>query len=138
MEITRAELELMQCALTDWRPQRLVLASESCLPVMPLDAASDALFADQRSWVKARSTPNNGYSNQLQFEPLVRAGVPSDVIWKADQWVMLTRWVRWGRLEDSQPRSEVGILLAAWKQTPRGGHFGAAADVQGGALAPLQ
>jgi hypothetical protein len=102
VEITRAELELMQCALTDWRPQRLVLASESCLPVMPLDAASDALFADQRSWVKARSTPNNGYSNQLQFEPLVRAGVPSDVIWKADQWVMLTRWVRWWRLEDSR------------------------------------
>lgn len=93
VEITRAEIELLRTALeASTSTQRFLFASESCLPVLPLDAAADALFGSEpRSWVNARPTPNNGYSNQQQFDPLLAAGMPRDRIWKADQWVALTR-----------------------------------------------
>lgn len=93
VEITRAEIELLKTAVdASSSTQRFLFASESCLPVLPLDAAADALFhAEPRSWVNARATPNNGYSNQQQFDPLLSAGLPRERIWKADQWVCLTR-----------------------------------------------
>jgi hypothetical protein len=94
VEITRAEIELLKAAVkASASTQRFLFASESCLPVMPLDQAADALFGEEepRSWMNVRSTPNNGYSNQQQFDPLVAAGVPRECIWKADQWVVLTR-----------------------------------------------
>lgn len=94
VEITRAELELLRVALDDEEAsiQRFLLASESCLPILPLDQAAEALFATApHSWVNYRNTPNNGYSNQQQFVPLVDKGVPPDRIGKADQWVALTR-----------------------------------------------
>lgn len=93
VEITRAELELLRVAIEDpAEMQRFLFASESCLPLLPLDRAADALFATaSKSWVKFTNVPNNGYSNQLQFQPLISVGVPSESVWKADQWVALTR-----------------------------------------------
>ena len=93
VEITRAELELLRVAVADTAGmQRFLYASESCLPLLPLDQAVDALFATAtQSWVNYTNVPNNGYSNQQQFQPLINAGVPSECVWKADQWVALTR-----------------------------------------------
>jgi hypothetical protein len=94
VEITRAELELLRVAVEDPAGmQRFLFASESCLPLLPLDQAADALFgtAPPQSWVNYTHVPNNGYSNQQQFQPLISAGVPSEYVWKADQWVALTR-----------------------------------------------
>ena len=46
--------------------------------------------AGERSWVHARNFPNNGYSKQQQFDTMSIA-IPRDCVWKADQWLALTR-----------------------------------------------
>jgi hypothetical protein len=93
VEITRAELELLRVAIEDPAGmQRFLFASESCLPLLPLDQAADALFATvSKSWLNFTNVPNNGYSNQQQFQPLISVGVPRECVWKADQWVALTK-----------------------------------------------
>jgi hypothetical protein len=94
VDIVRAELELLAVALqSSPGAGRFAFASESCLPVVPAGNARDAFGGGggDISWVCARSTPNNGYSSQLQFAPLERAGVPRELIGKADQWCLLTR-----------------------------------------------
>lgn len=88
---------------------RFVFLSESCLPVTTLWECEMALFGPRitdggekggashddprydKSWMRARSTPNNGYARQLQWEAIRERDVPSRYVWKADQWVALTR-----------------------------------------------
>ncbi|KAL7436208.1 hypothetical protein ACHAXM_005075 [Skeletonema potamos] len=81
---------------------RFIFVSESCLPVTTLEEVELALFGPKntsdssanlydRSWVNARSTPNNGYSRQLQWDAIRTDNVPHNYIWKADQWMVLTR-----------------------------------------------
>ena len=85
---------------------RFVFASESCLPVVTLGEMELALFGPRsadlttaggvaspydKSWVNARSTPNNGYAQQLQWDAIRPADVPPALIWKADQWLVLAR-----------------------------------------------
>mmetsp|Transcript_2920 Transcript_2920/g.5470 ORF Transcript_2920/g.5470 Transcript_2920/m.5470 type:complete len:694 (+) Transcript_2920:79-2160(+) len=68
-----------------------------------LDAPGDSLFVSSpqysgqdanKSWVNARNTPNNGYARQLQWDAMDPA-IPSMHIWKADQWILLTRHHAW-------------------------------------------
>ena len=99
---------------------RFVFVSESCLPLMTLREFEMALFGPRddpedddagsvvvatgkqssskegqspydKSWIRARSTPNNGYARQLQWDAIRERDVPSRYVWKADQWVALTR-----------------------------------------------
>lgn len=81
---------------------RFIFLSESCLPVTTLEEAELALFGPRnasessatlydKSWVNARSTPNNGYSRQLQWDAIRSDNIPQSYIWKADQWMVLTR-----------------------------------------------
>lgn len=104
---------------------RFIFASESCIPVTTLDELERSLFKEEnsdddekiaadaslstetktdensydgsyanKSWVNARNTPNNGYARQLQWDATHRA-IPTERIWKADQWIMLTRHDAW-------------------------------------------
>lgn len=99
--------------LTDDIPlvDRFIFVSESCLPVTTLKEVEMALFGPKtdtttqitnehttqkrnpydKSWVNARSTPNNGYSRQLQWDEIRSSDIPSNLIWKADQWIVLNR-----------------------------------------------
>lgn len=81
---------------------RFVFVSESCLPVATLEEVEMALFGPKnasdssaslynKSWVNARSVPNNGYSRQLQWDAIRADNIPQHYIWKADQWMVLTR-----------------------------------------------
>mmetsp|Transcript_28633 Transcript_28633/g.60193 ORF Transcript_28633/g.60193 Transcript_28633/m.60193 type:complete len:797 (+) Transcript_28633:332-2722(+) len=96
---------------------RFIFVSESCLPVATLDEVELALFGPRKtigndasenhkgdecnkkdvqslynkSWINARSTPNNGYSRQLQWDEIRPTDIPQNLIWKADQWIVLTR-----------------------------------------------
>lgn len=55
----------------------------------------------EKSWINAVSSPNNGYALQYQWNAILAANnnnnsgdsssIPNNLIWKADQWVMLTR-----------------------------------------------
>jgi hypothetical protein len=96
---------------------RFIFVSESCLPVTTLKECELALFGPRhpssssngtttntddlssslydKSWIHARSTPNNGYAKQLQWDAILRkqqdSTIPSQYIWKSDQWVILIR-----------------------------------------------
>lgn len=47
-----------------------------------------------KSWINARNTPNNGYARQLQWDAIDES-IPRHQIWKADQWIVLTRHHAW-------------------------------------------
>lgn len=92
---------------------RFIFVSESCLPVTTLkememalfgprsdttkqtkeddDERSNKLYPYDKSWINARSTPNNGYSRQLQWNEIRSSDIPPRLIWKADQWIVLNR-----------------------------------------------
>lgn len=74
---------------------KFVFVSETCLPVATLEEVETTLFggansANASSWLKARNSPNNGYSRQQQWDRMSRA-IPSENVWKADQWILLIR-----------------------------------------------
>mmetsp|Transcript_33306 Transcript_33306/g.48225 ORF Transcript_33306/g.48225 Transcript_33306/m.48225 type:complete len:312 (+) Transcript_33306:457-1392(+) len=63
-----------------------VFASESCLPIVPLEQC----FSSD-SYMKYSNGPTNGYSQQMQFDVLRNALRSGDAVFKADQWVLLSR-----------------------------------------------
>lgn len=70
---------------------KFIFCSETCIPVTTLKEAASVLFNNKNvSWVNGRSTPNNGYSRQMQFEK-VSQDIPKNCIYKADQWMLLSR-----------------------------------------------
>lgn len=74
---------------------KFIFCSETCIPVTTLQETATALFGKDSvnnniSWVNGRNTPNNGYSRQMQFEKVDRV-VPKNCIYKADQWIILSR-----------------------------------------------
>ena len=99
---------------------RFIFVSESCLPVATLKEVELALFGPRqakstisttdtkdeqsklpptknmealynKSWINARSTPNNRYARQLQWDAIRQTDIPQNLIWKADQWLVLIR-----------------------------------------------
>jgi hypothetical protein len=46
---------------------------------------------NKNSWMAAKNKANNGFAQQKQFE-VVGARIPKEFIWKADQWVMISRF----------------------------------------------
>lgn len=80
---------------------RFIFVSESCLPVTTLKELESALFGPSdapeqshlydKSWINARSTPNNGYAQQQQWDEIRQTDIPDKLVWKADQWCVLTR-----------------------------------------------
>lgn len=52
--------------------------------------ADNSTSANASSWLKARNSPNNGYARQQQWDRMNRA-IPTEHIWKADQWILLIR-----------------------------------------------
>lgn len=113
---------------------RFVFVSESCIPVTTLAEFESALFSKDgeeketknstqptssqynsananKSWVNARNTPNNGYARQLQWDVIDRS-IPQSNIWKADQWMILTRRHAWPiiKLIDDAAESAYGQI----------------------------
>ena len=77
---------------------QFIFVSETCLPVATLAEVEDTLFggtddstaANASSWLKARNSPNNGYARQQQWDRMNKA-IPTENIWKADQWILMIR-----------------------------------------------
>jgi hypothetical protein len=46
--------------------------------------------SDNKSWIKFKPQANNGFAQQLQFDPLSQ-DIPQECIFKSDQWVLLLR-----------------------------------------------
>jgi hypothetical protein len=66
-----------------------------------ISATTSTPASYDKSWINAASSPNNGYALQYQWNAILDANnnnnsgdpssIPNTHIWKADQWVMLTR-----------------------------------------------
>ena len=76
---------------------QFIFLSETCLPVATLAEVGNTLFgvdnstaANVSSWLKARNAPNNGYARQQQWDRM-NGAIPTENIWKADQWILLIR-----------------------------------------------
>lgn len=69
---------------------KVVFASESCLPVVPLHVCLSRLLADAHSWLNYSCEADNGFTYQKQWEPVIRRGFPVDCLYKADQWCVLS------------------------------------------------
>jgi hypothetical protein len=91
IELVRAALQLVEEAVENPQVQRFVLASESCIPIVPLADAIDSLWASSASWVHAWHAPDSGNEKYNQFFAVPTETIPETDVWKADQWVMLTR-----------------------------------------------
>ena len=93
VEITKAMLALLRrCVREDASEEigKFAFASESCVPIVPLEECLERVFADDRSWMRLKSTANNGYAQNMQFGPL-KNKVPDGCALKADQWILLNR-----------------------------------------------
>lgn len=73
-------------------PDKFIFVSETCLPLCSLNDVEASLYTDneKKSWINAIYEPNNGYAKQLQWDKMGEA-IPKSNIWKADQWIVLTR-----------------------------------------------
>lgn len=70
IEITSVMLKMLTEAVSvDKRVSKFIFASESCIPIEPFEVAWRDLVEDNSSWVNYTSTPNNGFSKQLQVKP---------------------------------------------------------------------
>lgn len=76
---------------------RFIFVSETCMPVCTLQELHSALYNQNdanKSWLKVSNSPNNGYARQLQWDRVTKC-ISQDKIWKADQWICLTRHHAW-------------------------------------------
>lgn len=91
LDLTDVMFRLLKEASSD-APQmeKFIYASESCLPIMPFRDAFQNIFNDNCSWVNYRGTANDGYAQQQQFDVL-KNRIPDQCIYKADQWILLSR-----------------------------------------------
>ena len=91
MELVRAELALMAAALEVGGGEDglwFLLASETCVPVVPCAQLLDRLKGDPRSRVAYRVAASRF---DAEAERAVRAPVPPGAMVKCDQWVLLAR-----------------------------------------------
>ena len=100
VELTKAMVELARVALLNTKDAaenknnniKLLYASESCIPICTLSDASIRLFSNNKSWLKVKFKPRNGYNGSSQWVPIENGGViPPECVCKADQWVAINR-----------------------------------------------
>lgn len=91
-EVIRAVLAVIKDALQNPDTGRLVLGTESCLPIMTLKEAGDLLFAEEVSWLQAYHKAKHTYEEQKCFWAVDRTMIPPEYVWKSlPGWVTLTR-----------------------------------------------
>lgn len=91
IQLVEAMEALIDAALGEPRTARLVLASESCVPVCSLQEAVDAMCDDPNSWLRTRIPGAHGRSSIARVRAVDKSRVPPECICKADQWFLLTR-----------------------------------------------
>jgi hypothetical protein len=85
---------------------KFIFASESCIPIVPLEQTLDTLYSHDTSsistssssssallendycWLTGKNEPTDGFGRQF---PMIIGKVPKEYVWKADQWCLLSR-----------------------------------------------
>jgi hypothetical protein len=85
---------------------KFIFASESCIPIVPLEqtldtlysydtasvstssSSSSALLENDYCWLTGKNEPTDGFGRQF---PMIIGKVPKEYVWKADQWCLLSR-----------------------------------------------
>ena len=101
VEITRAMIRLLEEGVDDFTSSdsgssdttghKFVFVSESCIPIMDPAEVLRSLFpsdSGEKSWLTTRSTPNNGYAQQKQWDQM--KDIESSCKRKSDQWMALS------------------------------------------------
>ena len=71
---------------------RFVFGTESCIPIYPLEAVGDALFAEDVSWLNAFDTGKSNWETEACFRAVDATVIPPRSVWKTiPGWMMLTR-----------------------------------------------
>ena len=102
VQLTKAMVELARIALLNTKEEasqhadiKFLYASESCIPICTLSEATARLFskeAKNKSWMRVKYKPRNGYNGSSQWVPIENSGViPPECVCKADQWVASDR-----------------------------------------------
>lgn len=94
IDLVRAAIALLETAMKKDSFDYFAFCSETCLPISTAKDVEDELYSPSSSpgasWIRAFDEPNDGYSRQLQFDPVSKS-FPKSKIRKADQWLLLYR-----------------------------------------------
>eukprot|EP01039_Chlorochromonas_danica_P011224 gene11224-12521_t len=97
-EVVRAMLSVLaeavsyRCEVDDVVCQRMIFATESCIPVYALSEVGSRVFQEEKSWLDAYHTPKNKYEAAHCFQAVDKEVIPSKAVWKSlPGWIMLTR-----------------------------------------------
>ncbi len=78
-EVIRAMLAVMETALIDESCQRFVFATETCIPLYPLEECGAILFESEVSWANARCTPESAWERGSCFLSVDATIIPTEV-----------------------------------------------------------
>ena len=56
----------------------------------PKPPTKNVEYLYNKSWIDTQSTPNNGYTRQLQWDAIRQSDILPNLVWEADQWMVLT------------------------------------------------
>lgn len=91
-EVVRAMLAVMDHALRHCDAERLIFATESCIPIYDLPNMADILYREEKSWLSARDEAESSWERGRCFEAVDGRIIPRGAVWKAlPGWIMLTR-----------------------------------------------
>ena len=91
-EVIRAVLAVIKDALGNGDTGRLVLGTESCIPIRTLQEIGDKLFAEEVSWLPAYHKAKHAFEEHKCFWAVDKNIIPQEYVWKSlPGWVMLTR-----------------------------------------------
>lgn len=78
-EVIRAILSVLQHALKTTSAERLILVTESCIPLYDLDTMVSMIFTDDRSWLNASNTPKSAWEAGNCFGGIDTSVIPTEV-----------------------------------------------------------
>lgn len=91
-EVIRAMLATMEYALSHCEAERLIFATESCIPIYNLATMTSILYSEDQSWLNARNEAESAWERGNCFESVDTRIIPREAVWKAlPGWIMLTR-----------------------------------------------
>lgn len=91
-EVIRAILATISDALNNMETGRVVLGTESCIPIATLKEVGDNFFSKEMSWLQAYNKGKTTYEDHKCFWAVDSKLIPSEYVWKSlPGWIMLTR-----------------------------------------------
>ncbi len=79
MEVVRAMLSVVKEACQDENVGRIILATESCIPLYKMREFGEKIFLEEKSWLSAYHQPKNRWEAEHCFGKVNLATIPREV-----------------------------------------------------------